>query len=61
MNKKLSRMMEPNIQPIIICLTLFVVLAIPFQPVLALAEAVITLILYFFLQYTAKKRKKNRT
>ncbi len=59
MNKKLSRMMEPNIQPIIICLTLFVVLAIPFQPVLALAEAVITLILYFFLQYTAKKRKKN--
>ena len=36
MNKKLSRLIEPNIQPIIVCLFLFVVIAIPFQPMLAL-------------------------
>ncbi len=58
-NKKLSRMIEPNIQPVIICLSIFVVVAIPFQPGLALAEAIATLILYAILQYTAKKRKKK--
>ena len=59
MNKKLTRLIEPNIQPAIVCLCLFVVLAIPFQPVLALAEAALTLILYIFVQHAAKKRKQN--
>ena len=59
MNKKLSRLIEPNIQPVIICLSLFVVLAIPFQPVLALAEAVLTIILYAILHHSAQKRRKN--
>ena len=59
MNKKLSRMIEPNIQPAIVCLSLFVILAIPFQPVLALGEAILTIILYAILQHGAKKRKKN--
>ena len=54
LNKKLTRLIEPNIQPAIICLSLFVVLAIPFQPVLALAEAALTLILYIFMQHAAK-------
>ncbi len=59
MNKKLSRLIEPNIQPIIVCLFLFVVIAIPFQPMLALVEAVLTVVLYAVLQHGAKKRKKN--
>ena len=59
MNKKLYRLMEPNIRPIIICLTVFVVIAIPFQPVLALVEAIATLAVYVVLQYGANKRRKN--
>ena len=59
MNKKLSRLIEPNIQPIIVCLFLFVVIAIPFQPMLALVEAVFTVVLYVVLQSSAKKRKKT--
>ncbi len=59
MNKKLSRLIEPNIQPVIICLFLFVVIAIPFQPMLALVEAILTVVLYAVLQHNAKKRKKN--
>ena len=42
MNKKLSRMIEPNIRPVIIYLSVFVLVAIPFQPGLALAEAINT-------------------
>ena len=59
MNKRLSRLIEPNIQPVIVCLFLFVVIAIPFQPVLALVEAILTVVLYAILQHGAKKRKKN--
>ena len=59
MNKKLSRLIEPNIQPVIVCLFLFVVIAIPFQPMLALVEAVLTVVLYAVMQHSAKKRKKN--
>ena len=38
-NRKLSRLMEPNIRPVVVCLILFVALAIPFSPTLALVEA----------------------
>ena len=51
--------MEPNIRPIIVCLILFVLLAIPFSPTLALVEAGLTVILYAVLQRSAVKRRKN--
>ncbi len=59
MNKKLSQLLDSTNKPAIICMCLFVVLAIPFQPVLALLEAVLTLILYAVLQYVGKKRRNS--
>ena len=59
MNRKLARMIEPNIRPVIVCLILFVALAIPFSPTLALVEAVLTVVLYVVLQRSSVRRKKN--
>ena len=58
-NRKLTRLMEPNIRPIMICLVLFVALAIPFSPTLAVVEAALTVILYVVLQRSAVRRKRN--
>ena len=38
-HKKLSRLVEPNLQPYFFCLALFIAAAIPVQPMLAAAEA----------------------
>lgn len=59
MNKKFSRMIEPNLQPVMACLVLFIFVTIPFQPILALCEGVAAVILWFFMQYSAKKRRRN--
>ena len=58
-NRKLSRLMEPNIRPVVVCLILFVALAIPFSPTLALVEAGLTVVLYAVLQRSAVRRRKN--
>ena len=59
-NRKISRLMEPNIRPVVVCLILFVALAIPFSPTLALAEAGLTVILYVVLQRAAVRRRGVR-
>ena len=59
MNRKLARLIEPNIRPVIACLILFVALAIPFSPTLAVVEAALTVVLYAVLQRSSVKRKKN--
>ena len=58
-NRKLARLIEPNIRSVIVCLILFVALAIPFSPTLALAEAGLTVVLYAVLQRSAVRRRKN--
>ena len=39
--KKLSRLIEPNIQPCFLCLILFIIAAVPVQPWLAVVEAAV--------------------
>ena len=38
MNKKLSRLIEPNLQPYFLCLILFIIITAAIQPALAAAE-----------------------
>ena len=40
-HKKLSRLVEPNLQPYFFCLALFTAIAVPIQPMLAAAEAAV--------------------
>ena len=46
MRKKLSRLIEPNLQPYFLCIILFAAATAPVQPLLAAAEAVVLLLLY---------------
>ena len=41
MHKKLSRLVEPNLQPYFLCFLLFILAALLVEPVLAAAEAVV--------------------
>ena len=45
MHKKLSRLVEPNLQPYFLCLALFIAAAVPIQPMLAAAEAAVMVLL----------------
>ena len=58
-NRKISRLMEPNIRPVVVCLILFVALAVPFSPTLAVVEAGLTVVLCAVLQRSSVKRKRN--
>ena len=44
-HKKLSRLVEPNLQPYFLCLALFIAAAVPIQPMLAAAEAAVMVLL----------------
>ena len=59
MHKKLSRLIEPNLQPYFLCLTLFVLATIPFQPVLAAAELAAMAGLYAFSRSQSRKRRHS--
>ena len=59
MHKKLSRLVEPNLQPYFLCLALFVAAAIPIQPLLAAAEALVLVLLYVFYSYQSARRRRN--
>ena len=48
MHKKLSRLIEPNLQPYLLCLALFAALTAPIQPLLAVAEAAVLAGLYVY-------------
>ena len=48
-NKKLSRLLEPNLKLVFICMLLFAAVTAPVKPVLALAEACATAALYVYL------------
>ena len=59
MHKKLSRLVEPNLQPYFFCLALFTVIAIPIQPMLAAAEAAVLVLLYMFYRYQSVRRRRS--
>ena len=59
MHKKLSRLVEPNLQPYFLCLALFIAAAVPIQPMLAAAEAAVMVLLYLFSRYQNARRRRN--
>ena len=59
MHKKLSRLIEPNMQPYFLCLALFAALAVPVQPVLAVAEAALLVVLYVYHRRQRQRRRRN--
>ena len=58
-NKKLSRLLEPNMKLYFICMAIFALMAVMVDLRLALAECVVTALLYFYFTNTSKRRKQN--
>ena len=59
MHKKLSRLIEPNLQPYLLCLALFAALTAPIQPLLALAEAAALAGLYVYHRRQSLRRRRS--
>ena len=58
-NKKLSRLLEPNLKLYFLCLLVFTLAALPASPVLALAEGVATVALYVYFTRGNQKRRQG--
>ena len=58
-NKKLSRLLEPNLQLYFLCLLAFTLAAVTVSPLLALAEGVATVALYAYFVRCNKKRRQS--
>ena len=59
MHKKLSRLVEPNLQPHFLCLILFVLATIPVQPWLAAAEAAVLVGMYLLHRRQNRRRRRS--
>ena len=59
MHKKLSRLIEPNLQPYFLCLALFAGLTAPVNPLLAAAEAAVLAALYVYHRKQRTRRRRN--
>ena len=59
MNKKFSRLLEPNLKLYFLCMLLFSAAAVPFKPMLAAVEAAATAALYLYFRSSAQKRKQG--
>ena len=59
MHKKLSRLIEPNLQPFFLCLALFAALTVPIQPILAGVEVVLLVILYIYHRRQSMRRRRS--
>ena len=59
-HKKLSRLIEPNLQPYFLCLALFTAVAVPIQPLLAAAEVAALVLLYFYYRSQSARRQIGR-
>lgn len=59
MHKKLSRLIEPNLQPYFLCLVLFIAAAALIQPVLAAVETAALVLLYIFYRKQSYTRRRN--
>ena len=60
-NKKMSRLIEPNLQPYFLSLIVFIALTAPVQPVLAAAEGVVLVALYIYHRRQTMRRHRNVT
>ena len=58
-HKKLSRLIEPNLQPYFLCLILFIAATAPLQPLLAAAELGALVLLYFFYRRQTTRRRRS--
>ena len=58
-NKKLSRLLEPNLKFYFFFMLLFVVAAVPVNWQLALAEAAVTALLYVYFRQNNQKRRQS--
>ncbi|MDY3984303.1 DHH family phosphoesterase [Dysosmobacter sp.] len=58
-NKKLSRLLEPNLKLVFICMLLFAVVTAAVKPVLAIAEACATAALYVYFTKSNQKRRQG--
>ncbi len=58
-NKKLSRLLEPNLKFYFAVMLLFAVAAIPVNWQLALAEGALTILLYFYFRQSNQKRRQG--
>ena len=58
-NKKLSRLLEPNLQFYFLCLLAFTLAAVTVSPPLALAEGAATVALYAYFVRSSKKRRQS--
>ncbi|MDD5932447.1 MAG: DHH family phosphoesterase [Oscillospiraceae bacterium] len=58
-NKKLSRLLEPNLKLYFLCMAAFCLAAVTVNVKLAAAEAVVTALLYFCFSRSSKKRRQS--
>ena len=58
-NKKLSRLLQPNLQMYFLCLLAFTLAAVTVSPLLAAAEGVATVALYAYFIRSNKKRRQS--
>ena len=59
MHKKLSRLIEPNLQPYFLCLVLFAAVTAPLQPLLGAAELAALALLYLFYRRQTTRRRRS--
>ena len=59
MNKKISRLMEPNLKLYFLCLLGFSLAAVPFNPPLALVEGCVTVVLYLAFSRANRRRRQG--
>lgn len=59
MKKRLSKLLDENLQPCFLCLLLFVLATIPIEPILAAVEAVVSLALFIFCRNRSRKRRRS--
>ena len=58
-NKKLSRLLQPNLQLYFLCLLAFTLAAVTVSPLLAAAEGVATVALYAYFVRSNKRRRQS--
>ena len=61
MQKRLSKLMDANLRPYFITLVLFSLATIAFEPILAIVEAVVILLLFIFSRNQSRQRRRSMT
>ena len=59
MNKKLTHLLEPQLQLYFLCLVLFAIVTLFFDPILGILELALVVILYFYYRDRNRRRQKE--